>query len=222
MRVPRSFAETLWPFAGLPMVFVHTPKCSGSYIANAFGYRFKRCPTLRWPEMRGHLTWREYQQRFAARGIDLARDYVTFSVVRNPWAWHVSWFTYIRADQGGHRSGHKVEAGLFARFGFPDYLDWLEDPDAPRGPQGYMQRQLRDWLTDADGNLAVDHVLRTETAAQDLAVLRDRYGLRIAIPARPANVSSRADYRSFYRSADIDRIAHRHAGDISLFNYAFG
>lgn len=86
MLVPRSFTESLWPFSGLPMVFVHTPKCSGSFVAKAFGRRFKRCPTLRWPEMRGHLTWQEYDQRFAARGIDLGKKFVTFSVVRNPWA----------------------------------------------------------------------------------------------------------------------------------------
>lgn len=221
MLVPRSFAETLWPLSGLPMVFVHTPKCSGSYVAQAFGYRFKRCVTLRWPEMRGHLTWQEYEQRFAARGTDLAKTFVSFSVVRNPWAWHVSWFTYIRADKGGRKSGHKIEADLFSRFSFQDYLCWLEDPDAPRSSQGYMHRQLRDWLVDKDGKQAVDHVLRTESIESDLMALRDRYNLRISIPKTPVNVSSKGDYRNFYNSADIERIRDRHAADIAAFDYRF-
>lgn len=171
--------------------------------------------------MRGHLTWQDYDQRFAARGIDLGKKFVTFSVVRNPWAWHVSWFTYIRADEGGRKSGHKIEAELFSRFSFQDYLHWLDDPDAPRGPQGYMQRQLRDWVVDTDGKMAVKHVLRTETMQKDLVALRDRYKLQITVPKKPLNVSSKSDYRSFYRSADIDKIGRRHAADIEFFEYRF-
>lgn len=133
----------------------------------------------------------------------------------------MSWFTYIRADEGGRESGHKIEAELFSRFSFQDYLRWLDDPDAPRSPQGYMQRQLRDWLVDANGNLAVKHVLRTETVQRDLVALRDRYKLHITIPEKPVNVSSKSDYRSFYRSADIEQISHRHAADIGLFEYRF-
>lgn len=221
MRVPRSLLESLWPSSGLPMVFVHTPKCSGSFVASAFGRRFKSCPTLRWPEMRGHLTWQDYDQRFAARGVDLRNSFVTFSVVRNPWAWHVSWFTYVSKDTGGRKSGHGIEADLFSRFSFQDYLDWLDDPDAPRSPQGYMHRQLKDWLTDAQGKIAVDHVLRTETVREDLLALRDRYNLRITIPGKRVNVSNKRDYRSFYRSDDVERIRRRHAADIAFFGYDF-
>lgn len=221
MLVPRNLAEAIWPYSGLPMVYVHTPKCAGSFVVRAFRRRIKRCPTLRWREMRGHLTWKEYRQRFSKRGIDLSKDYVTFSIVRNPWAWHVSWYTYIRSDPGGLRSGHKIEAELFSRFSFQDYLSWLEDPDARRSRQGYIQRQLQDWLTDADGNVAVDQLLRAETVEQDLEELRDRYNLRISMPGRPVNVSNKQDYRSFYRDADIERIAQRHAADIDRFGYSF-
>jgi hypothetical protein len=203
------------------MVFVHTPKCSGSFVAKAFGARFRWCPTLRWREMQGHLTWQEYNQRFAARGIDFRRAFLSFSVVRNPWAWHVSWFTYIRADKDGRKSGHKIEYDLFSRFTFRDYLDWLEDPDALRGHQGYMQRQIQDWLIDCKGDLAVDHVLRTETISEDLVSLRDHYNLRIDIPVSRVNVSNKRDYRSFYRSKDVEQIARRHASDIDRFGYKF-
>lgn len=220
MHVPRNRTEMLLPRAGLPMVFVHTPKCAGSFVAAAFGRRFRRCITLRRKELRGHLTWQEYKARFAELGLSIA-DFVTFSTVRNPWAWHVSWYSYIRNDSGGRRSGHRIEHELFQTMSFADYVNTLEDPDLPRGPQGYLTRQISDWFVDETGEIAVDYVLRTEHMAQDFDVMRKSENLRVALPEKPLNVSNAHDFREFYNDATADIIRSRHARDISLFGYDF-
>jgi len=224
MRIPTRHMERPFPFLGRPALFVHTPKCGGSYVAAAIGRRrFARAPEQRHPRLRGHLTWIEYRDRLAEMGQDV-RDRLTISLVRNPWDWHLSWFSYIRADTGGRRSGHVLEHTLFQRFSFHDYIDWLEDPDAPRGPQGYIVRQLSDWFVDESGRIAVDHVLRQEHLADDLRRLARAEGLCLKLPRRRRNASRTAgarDWRPFYSDHDAERIARRHARDIALFGYSF-
>lgn len=220
MYVPRNLREAIQPARGMKMVFIHTPKCGGSFLAGTFGRRFRKCPTLTWPEAAGHLTLAEYRSVFAGRGESLT-DYYTFSVVRNPWAWHVSWFTYIRADRGGRKSGHRIEAELFAGMSFADYVDWLEDPDAPRSRQGYIVRQMSDWFVDEGGAVAVDRVLRQEHLREDLGRMIRELGLFLRPPLFDRNVSSREDYRRFYTDREVERIGARHGRDIALFGYGF-
>ena len=51
--------------------------------------------------------------------------------MRNPWAWHASWYSYIRGDRDGKRSGHRIEHELFQKMNFRDYILSLDDPDVP-------------------------------------------------------------------------------------------
>jgi len=82
MYVPRTRLESLGLKRGLPMIFVHTPKCGGSFVADAIGHRRERhCFTRRHPMLRGHKTYLEYQHAFTTLGIDINK-FVTFSVVR--------------------------------------------------------------------------------------------------------------------------------------------
>ena len=223
MFVPRNIYESLLPRKGEPMVFIHTPKCGGRFVASAFGLRFKACPTLRWPEAAGHLTYRQYKRIFADRGENL-NDYRLFTVVRNPWDWHVSWYHYVGSDTGGRRSGMPLEHEQIKGLSFSEYLRWLEDEAQPRSRNDYIRHQVNDWITDKAGQIAVPDILRQETLRGDLEALRDRYGLRLNIPRRGRiNASRRGhDYRRFYSDAEAERIARRHARDIALFDYRFG
>lgn len=202
------------------VIFIHVPKCAGSYVEAAFQPWIRLCPTRTWRRTRGHLTWREYSRAFAGTRVRL-EDHYAFSAVRNPWDWHVSWFHYLRQDEGGRRSGHPVEAALFSRFAFSDYIAWLSDPDAPASPQGYIRRQMSDWLVDERGDIAVDRVLRAETIGAGLAALRQELNLDIRLPATRINASRRARYRDYFSAREADVIAERHRDDIARFGYVF-
>lgn len=220
MYVPRNRKEALFPRSGLPMIFVHTPKCAGSFVAAAFGHRFRRCVTLREPSLAGHQTWQEYRRGLEALGLSIA-DYVTFSTMRNPWAWHASWYSYIRGDRDGKRSGHRIEHELFQKMNFRDYILSLDDPDVPRGPQGYITRQISEWFTDADGRIAVDHVLLVERIEEDFERMRAAENLRVTLPGKRVNTSREGDFREAYDSVTEEAIRKRHARDIAMFGYDF-
>lgn len=222
MRVPRNRLESLWPWAGERMIFVHTPKCGGSFVANAFGMRFRLCPTIRWREAAGHLTYREYREVFAGRGQDI-HAYRLFTVIRNPWDWHLSWYNYVGKDEGGRHSGMPLEHAQIKNLSFAEYLRWLDDEEIEKSAEDYCRKQVSDWLVDEEGTIRIDDILRQESLQQDLLALEAKYGLRLKIAEGQRINASRADtgYRQHYDSAGVDIVARRHARDIEMFGYSF-
>ena len=205
---------------GQPVLFIHTPKCGGSYVQAALETKRNKCISVTNPLFSGHLRWQQYRDRFPLLGKSIA-DFTTFSVVRNPFDWHVSWFNYIRKPKGGRRSGYHVEHHLFQTMEFADYVQWLIDPSAVRSMQFDMGRLISDWIINEHGEIAVDEVLRQERLEDDLAAMKQRHDLRIKLPSKRVNTSNSRDYRSFYTSKEVDIISERHARDLAMFGYSF-
>lgn len=220
MHLPRKPSDLLSATRGMPTIFVHTPKCGGRYVGSLFQRRHHKCITQKEKSLHGHLTWAEYRDGLAriGRSIDV---YTCFGLERNPWAWHLSWYNYVRKDRDGSRSGMPDEAALFKRFSLHDYLRWTEDPTETSTRQRYYLRQVSDWVLDENGKIAVDMVMRQEKLREDMTTFRDRFHLLFRVPERRVNVSTRGDYRAAYSSADVDLVARRHARDIALFDYTF-
>ena len=220
MFVPQSQLDRLVPFWGKKMLFIHTPKCGGSYIGAAFGRRFKNCISVNHSELMGHLTWTEYRDRFQRIGQDI-NDYTVFSVIRNPWQWHVSWYQYVKGDTDGKNSGMPDEHKIFQYMSFNDYLKWLDDPLVTGKSNQYYLKQICDWISDEDGNMVIEDVLRQETIQQDLVQLARKHHILLKIPKKRVNQSFKGDYRKEYSSEGVDIVARRHAKDIAFFNYTF-
>jgi len=202
------------------MYFVHVPKCGGKFVESAFKPFISDCPLLTEAWTAGHQTYAEYKEAFGARGLNFDKGY-KFAVVRNPWDWHVSWFHYLKGDPTGADSGHVIEGRLFQTMSLEDYVDWLSDDSAPRSPQGYLQRQMCDWLVDGSNRIAIDRVLRQERLANDLRAMAADLRLEITVRDAKINASQREDYRRYYNDRTAEAIASRHTLDIALFGYTF-
>ncbi|MEP3346871.1 MAG: sulfotransferase family 2 domain-containing protein [Litoreibacter sp.] len=221
MLVVRNLFERFRPACkGMQLLFVHTPKCGGSYVQAALGPGGKKCFSVTNPLFAGHLSWQKYRDRLALVDQSIA-DFTTFSVVRNPFDWHVSWFNYIRNPLGGRRSGYHVEHHLFQTMDFADYVHWLGDPKGVRSVQFDMGRLLCDWVVDESGKIVVNEILRQEQLEDGLAEMKQRHNLRIKLPAKKINTSNASDYRSFYTAKEVDIISERHARDLDMFGYTF-
>lgn len=207
---------------GKRMLLVHTPKCGGSYINKTFGKRRKKCPSLCWKEARGHKTYLEYRDIFKNRGDDIER-YLVFSIIRNPWDWHLSWYNYIANDHNGRKSGMVLEHEQIKDLSFSEYISWLSNNELPRSETDYARRQVSDWLVDEDGKIANIHVIRQENLERELSEFCEEHGLHVTIPrGERINASREADdYRKFYCDGDVEKIYHRHKKDIELFGYEF-
>lgn len=202
------------------LLYLHVPKCGGSFVEQAFLPWIRKCPSRRYRDTRGHLTYVEYRTAFRRHGINID-DMTILTAVRNPWDWHVSWFHYLKEDVDKHRSGMPTEVQLFQKYDFKDYLHWLSYDTAPTSPSGYIRKQLVDFLIDESGSMKVDHILRQERLEEDLVQLKEALDLDIEIPTARINASRHGDYRQFYDDAGVDLVARRHAQDIARFGYSF-
>lgn len=209
---------------GPRLFFVHTPKCGGKYVEHALGWRLRLSPPLRWRDMRGHLTFREYERVLRDHGERIA-DYLTLSVVRNPWDWHLSFYTYVRNDAGGRRSGHPALHEAFSRRSFRDHILGIDEFAAGYPADHPLNRNLVDWVLGADGTVAVDRLLRQETLVDDLRAFVTALGIRARIdPTRRINASRSArerDYRTHYDDRMVEIVARRHQRDQALLGYRF-
>lgn len=222
MYLPRTFLESTGLKRGLPAVFVHTPKCGGSFIAEGLGRRReRRCFTRKHPLLKGHLMWTEYRDLFPKTGRDIS-DYMTFSVVRNPWDWHVSIYHYVRQLTGRYREIYADEHAELNRMSFSEYTAMVDDPE--RNKIGWMDqatRNVADWVIDESGEIKVDFILRQEQMERDFERFIDTYALQLKIPTKRVNASKHKDYRSYYSDKDAEIIARRHTRDVALFGYTF-
>ncbi len=220
MKVPTNQKLSLFRHAEKRLHFLHVPKCGGSFVEKAFLPWIKKCETRIFPETAGHLTYQQYESAFARIGIGMPD--LWFTVIRNPWDWHVSWFHYIKGDPTGKHSGCRIEGALFQSFTFSDYIRWLEDPSAPATDSRMMHKQMKDYLTDADSSIAVSRILRQESLAEDLDRMIQDLDLKTRIPKGRKNTSRReTDYRVHYTDKEAEVVARRHADDLELFHYRF-
>jgi hypothetical protein len=222
MHLPRTFLESTGLMQGLPAIFVHTPKCGGSFIAEGLGRRRERhCFTRKHPLLKGHRTWREYRDLFPQTGRDLG-DFMTFSVVRNPWQWHVSIYHYVRQMTGRYAQIYAAEHGELNRITFSDYLAMIDDSSRKQigGLEEYT-RNVCDWLVDDQDRIAVDFLMRQERMEEDFTRFTETYDLRLSIPAKRVNTSKHYDYRTYYSDQDAELVQRRHARDVAHFGYGF-
>ena len=185
-------------------IFIHINKCGGTTIDTVLGGGF-----------RGHAKIRSYISRRRAFS-----HYFKFAFVRNPWDRMVSFYHYQL--QNRWRSFPTLKSR--ARSGkddisFDEFIKtWMSKKN--RGTS-LNTHSCYSWLTDFEGNLAVDFVGRFENFQQDFDFVCDK----INFPRQPLlheNKSNHDHYTEYYNEETIQIVAERFAEDVEHFGYEFG
>ncbi|MCO8125280.1 sulfotransferase family protein [Stieleria sp. TO1_6] len=201
-------------------LFVHVYKNAGTSVSKALSpftvYRFQRetvrvCKQIglaypsRWDATpcAGHATASQIR---VFLGESYYRSLFSFAVVRNPWDWQVSQYTYIRKN-----TKHQ-QYEQFQRFsGFADYIRWRCDGNT------LAQREL---VCSPSGELLVDFLGRFENLNQDFDQICQRIGITARLPT--LNVSKQArDFRQFYDDQTVELVRQAYQDDIRYFGYEF-
>jgi hypothetical protein len=132
-------------------------------------------------------------------------EYFTFAFVRNPWAWQVSLYFYMKQEPKHFQ--HELVQSL---EGFDEYIEWRVQED---------KRLQSDNLCDDEENLLVDYVGRLETIREDFGAICDILNLNASLPHR--NRSSHRDYREYYTDQTRSLVAEHFQEDIERFGYGF-
>lgn len=131
--------------------------------------------------------------------------YYSFAVVRNPWAWQVSLYHYMR--QSSAHPEHELALGF---RDFAEYIHW-------RCNEAVAYQ--KDFIVDSHDKLIVDQVLRFEALDDEFTALCSKLGIRAQLPYR--NTSASGDWRLYYTDLTRDLVARTFARDIKYFGYDF-
>lgn len=157
-------------------------------------------------------------------------DWLTFTVSRNPWDRLVSCYNkkILNANNLKKIAILSQFRGLYPQMPFGEFVRWLttgEGRDENSDPHWVTQQRI---LTDDEGDLICDTVLRLNNLDREFAVLAERIGLgRSELPSRASSGdqvydSIFSDYRKYYYSLDkdiISKIAKRYRPDCVTFGY---
>ena len=139
-------------------------------------------------------------------GKDRYRSFFTFAVVRNPWDWLVSLYTFMRKDR------NHFQHDLAMNFkDFDDYISWRCSEDTPF---------QSDFVFSSDNIKVVDYIATYEQLDQEIDYICSKTGLpKITLPK--LNVSKSIPYQEYYNKKTIELVRATYKRDIELFEYDF-
>jgi len=192
-------------------VFVHVPKTGGMSVRSVLGphatvgvWQHKFPVKQKNPELQKHAF-----ARTLAKYIDWDK-YYSFGFVRNPWAWAVSIYFYIRKDRKDprHRQANDMN--------FDRFVHWMQDWDAEQYP---IVGGQKNYLSSDKGRIIVNRICRLEKFAEDFQKVCQHVGVPFKAPHK--NTTTHAHYRTYYTDASRRILGKLFAEDLHTFRYKF-
>lgn len=172
----------------------------------------------------------EAREIFMSRGWDFD-SYYKFTFVRNPWARLVS--TYAAKGRKGSKGWKsRIARPLRRLLGFePSFHAWLRTIK-PHGEGAgersdsryfrYVTYSIKDYVSDNNGNILVDKIIRLEDIETEFPQVWKDLGLPTSeLQLIKANEGQHRPYQDYYSKADIELVRAMYAYDITKYNYQF-
>jgi hypothetical protein len=161
---------------------------------------------------------------------------LTFCFVRNPWDRYVSNWQWLTRNCGSGRGWNaRGFIGQEGKITFRDFVFEVQKAYNIRGKfyqhdRWHIWNQL-DHITDIDGNIMIDRVLKFENLKNDLTSILEELSLSITedIPhlnykgfyENEPKLKHKPHYSVYYDDELIEIVRQRCQPDISAFNYSF-
>jgi len=132
-------------------------------------------------------------------------SYFKFGIVRNPWDWEVSLYTYMLKNKN-----HPLHGMVKGFKNFDEYLEWRYSK-----PVTYQ----KDFLFSEKNEQLVDFIGRFEKLSDDFNKICSHIGISATLPRR--NISNIKPYQEYYNKKTIELVRKKLEPDIRLFKYDF-
>jgi hypothetical protein len=193
-------------------VFAHVPKTGGTWLSH---------------ELKDLGLSNSYYDHYPWRKLTRAeKERPAIAFVRNPFDWYVSYWHFMRADEG-HHWYHD-----FFPEDFEGFVRKACTVPVPHDPDGMMKGRGVDWHTTLF-NWVVGpspyqvEIRRFENLRQEFVDFCDRHGIRLSEEhlerirnAPPVNATERGRYREYY-SEDLIRLVRERNSLLAQYGYEF-
>jgi hypothetical protein len=149
-----------------------------------------------------HIHAAELKSKMGKKAFD---SYFKFGIVRNPWDWQVSIYTYLRGN-----TRHSLHETVKRFSNFDEYLEWIYTK-----PVTYQ----KSFLFSEQNEPLVDFIGRFEKLDDDFKKICSRLNISATLPKH--NISSTRPYQEYYNKKTIELVRKKLEPDIRLFKYDF-
>lgn len=149
-----------------------------------------------------HISAAELKSKMKRKYFD---TYFKFGIVRNPWDWQVSLYTYVL-----NKKRHPLHDTVKSFNSFDEYLEWRYTK-----PVTYQ----KNFLFSEENEQLVDFIGKFEKLSDDFNKICSRIGISATLSRR--NVSRIRPYKEYYNKKTIELVREKFEPDIKLFNYDF-
>lgn len=194
-------------------VYVHIPKTGGTTIEHISGLGIVTMQSIV-----GHITLKHIKNL-----MDDYEEHISFTTVRNPWSWYVSWYFYLQQGICDSDSDFLLELENIKKKGntFTDFIRFIYDNrDTLSFDMGDYKalkyQQMLEW--GYDGKKYVDHFIKIEELSEEKL---KEIGLSVNYTHMKKNESKHDHYSTYYTDESIEIVRNMHEDDIKYFNYKF-
>ena len=178
-------------------IFVHINKTAGSSIEKALNIPLE------------HKT---AQEKIREIGRERWDKKWTFTFVRNPWDRVVSHYHHrVKTNQTGLGDKHI------------DFIEWVKRAYGSRDVTYYDKPKMfmpqTNWITDKEGKVVVDDIMRFENLENDFHKMLKKLGKSGTLPH--VRKSDRGNFRQYYDPETIEIVRNWFERDIEMFGYQF-
>jgi len=178
-------------------IFIHINKTGGSSIEKALNIPTEHKTALEKIEEIGIKSWNKK---------------LTFTVIRNPWDKVVSQYHYRVSTNQTNLRDNPVEFKEWVNLVYGEQDSYYYDTPKMFLPQ-------LDWITDHNGKILIDAIIRFENLQNDFNDILAKLGRTKTLPH--IKKSKRGNYREYYDEETIEIVRNWFMEDIDKFDYQF-
>jgi len=203
--------------------FVHIPKTGGTTIGKVLSMYDEIDTIYGWENkgpITGHLSLTDIKGICRLQNIDF-KNLITFSLVRNPYSWYVSWYHFLKVHASVDND-FSIES-KWTQLSFPEFMKNIyqyrdELTFYNNGKLTPKYQQMIDWIS-IDRNEYVNAVFKMEDIGKWPDMLNS-IGIDVTI-SKHERKSSHNDFRTYYDDYTIGLVAEMHSDDLKFFGYNF-
>lgn len=208
--------------------FIHLPRTGGTFLSQ---YTRNKQTRLRkqfnyWPN--------EYaaKKHVPANTIPNYKDHFLFGLIRNPFDWYVSQYSYfIDKDIKGIKEiedtiAINTDAGLIGKEfqkRFPNFNQWIEF--GLTCTPNFWLSNLHDYMFCENGKMIMNYVGKFENMSDELEYVLKLNSLKSRVPLKDfwgyRNESRRKDYHEYFNEKSIRIITEKDRNILNLYGYTY-